>query len=88
MTIVSGSENGSRYWKQLARKLTIDDHLLNSIEADYREDSECCHQALLKWKVREPLAATVRKLLAALSDLGLGDEALEIAEKIAPSRKL
>ena len=87
MTIVSGSENGSRNWKQLARKLAVDDHSLNSIEADYREDSECCHQALLKWTECEGAAATVRKLLAALSDLGLGGEALEIAEKIVPSRK-
>ena len=84
---MSQGVNGSRYWKQLARKLAVDDHVLNSIEADYQEDSERCHQALLKWTEREGSAATVRRLLAALSDLGLGGEALEIAEKIAPSRK-
>ena len=71
MTIMPGSENGSKYWKQLARKLTIDEHLLNSIEADYQVDIECCHQALLKWIERESAAAKVMKLLAAHSDLGL-----------------
>ena len=78
---------GRRRWKDLARKLVVKDSVLDAIEVEEKDDGERCYQALWRWQRGEGSAATVRKLLAALSDLGLGGDALEIAEIIAPSWK-
>ena len=40
----------SSKWKELGSQLNIDEHLINSIESDYCNDSErCCRVMLHKW---------------------------------------
>ena len=56
----------SSKWKELGSQLNIGEHLIKSIESDYRNDSErCCRVMLHKW-LKGPTHTTWEVLINAV----------------------
>ena len=87
MKLVSSEANACKHWRPLARELRVKDAVIDAIEeerAQLQNIQECCHQSLVKWQQKNASHATIRKLLKALTQVGLSEVALKLSKKIMP----
>ena len=85
MKLVSCDENACKQWKFLARALPLKDTVVTAIEYENKGIRERCYQSLEKWRKEKGSAASIRKLLRALTQEGLRDVALKLSKKIIES---
>ena len=86
MKLVSCDENACKQWKFLARALPLKDTVVTTIEYENKEGiRERCYQSLEKWRKEKGSAASIRKLLRALTQEGLRDVALKLSNKLMES---
>ena len=86
MVLVSRDENACKHWRFLARELRVKDAVIDAIEEERAKNiQECCCQSLVKWKRENGSAATIRRLLRALTQEGLRDVALKLSNKLMES---
>ena len=86
MLLVSRDENACKQWRSLARELRVKDAVIDAIEVERAKNlQECCYQSLVKWKRENVSAATIRRLLRALTQERLHDVALRLSNKLMES---
>ena len=86
MSLVSCDENACKQWRSLASELQVKDAVIDAIEEERAKNiQECCHQSLVMWQQKNGSAATIRKLLRALTQARLHDVALRLSNKLMES---
>ena len=55
-----------RNWKDLLRRLSMKEKVIENVCEDYKQCIEKCIQGLLKWKELDPESATIKNLAIAL----------------------
>ena len=68
------SEKVGHFWKKLARGLgLIEGRIETILEEENDKHEECCYKALQGWCYENGEEATIRKLMIALTTIGLAD---------------
>ena len=68
------SEKVEYHWKNLARELELEDGKIDAISEEEQDKcGECCYQVLQKWCGKNGETATIRRVMVALTRIGLAD---------------
>ena len=68
------SEKVEYHWKNLARELGLEDGGVDAISVEEKDKcEECCYQVLKKWCEENGEMATIRRVMVALTRVGLAD---------------
>ena len=68
------SEKVEYHWKNLARELGLEDGKIDAISEEQQgKCGECCYQVLQKWCEENGEMATIRRVMVALTKIGLVD---------------
>ena len=68
------SEKVEYRWKNLARELGLEDGIIDAISAEEKDKcEECCYKILQKWCEGNGETATIRRVVVALTRIGLAD---------------
>ena len=67
-------EKAEYHWKNLARELGLEDGIIDAISAEEKDKcEECCYKILQKWCEGNGETATIRRVVVALTRIGLAD---------------
>ena len=67
-------EKAEYHWKNLARKLGLEDGIIDAISEEEQDKcGECCYKVLQKWCRKNGEMATIRRVMVALTRIGLAD---------------
>jgi len=64
------AEKVGSFWKKLARRLKVEEDVIDSIEKQRRDCEDCCRMALKKWREVNDSEATIRALMCCLTEMG------------------
>ena len=68
------SEKVEYHWKYLARELGLEDGIIDAISEEEQDKcGECCYKVLQKWCRKNGEMATIRRVMVALTRIGLAD---------------
>ena len=68
------SEKVEYHWKNLARELGLTDGIIDAISVEEQDKcEECCYKVLQKWCEGNGETAAIRRVMVALTRIGLAD---------------